>query len=208
MIEIFDYCKRNKGLILIGFVVLVLGGGYFFTHQSQPAVKNELKTEAKVLDKKPQTKNTKDSKSNILVVDVQGAVKTPGVYRLQKGAIVQDALKMAGGVIAAADTKQLNQAKKLTDQMQVYVPVAGEKSGAGNSSATNGNNGSGDKKVVNINTATVEDFKSVSGIGPKKAEKIIAFREKNGEFKQLHDLTKVSGIGEKSLDSLKDQLTV
>lgn len=207
MIEVFDYCKRNRGYILLGLMVLFLGSGYFFTHKEHSEVKNDIKTESPKVDKKPQVKNNKESKSDILIVDVQGAVKTPGVYRLKKGAIVQDALKMAGGAISTADLKQLNQAKRITDQMQVYVPVIGEKGSANNSGAT-GSNGGGDKKVVNINTATVEDFKNVSGIGPKKAEKIIAFREKNGEFKQLHDLTKVSGIGEKSLDSLKDQLTV
>jgi len=111
---------------------------------------------------------------------------------------------MAGGLQQNADTKQINQAQRVTDQMQVYIPYRGE---AAPTATTN--KGSGEKgKVVNINTAKVDDFKDVSGIGPKKAAKIVAFREKNGNFKDLHDLTKVSGIGEKSLNSLKDQLTV
>jgi len=207
MENILDYFKRNKMIILVGLVIIALGTGYYMTQRHQTAtVKNDLKTETKVSAAKKDDKVAKAPKSKVVVVDIQGAVKTPGVYRLQAGAIVQDALKMAGGLIPNADVKQLNQAKKLTDQMQIYVPVIGEK-GSSPSSA-GGSHGGGDKKVVNINSATVDDFKNVSGIGPKKAEKIIAFREKNGEFKQLHDLTKVSGIGEKSLDSLKDQLTV
>ncbi|WP_338214737.1 helix-hairpin-helix domain-containing protein [Companilactobacillus muriivasis] len=207
MENILDYFNRNKMVVLVGLVIIALGTGYYLTqHHQTSTVKNDLKTETKVLAVKKDDKVAKAPKSKIVVVDIQGAVKTPGVYRLQAGAIVQDALKMAGGLIPNADIKQLNQAKKLTDQMQIYIPVVGEK-GSG-PSVGSGNGSGGDKKVVNINTATVDDFKNVSGIGPKKAEKIIAFREKNGEFKQLHDLTKVSGIGEKSLDSLKDQLTV
>lgn len=204
MKEIFDYCKRNKMMIVLGLIIFGLGTGYFLTHKSvsQAPVKNDIKVESKATEKAG--KSSKTAKVSVIVVDIQGAVKTPGVYRLKSGAIVQDALKMAGGLIQTADTKQLNQAKKLTDQMQIYVPVVGEKGNTGSVSSSN----NGDKKVVNINTATVDDFKGVSGIGPKKAEKIIAFREKNGQFQQLHDLTKVSGIGEKSLDSLKDQLTV
>ncbi|MFC6176061.1 helix-hairpin-helix domain-containing protein [Companilactobacillus huachuanensis] len=207
MENILNYLKRNKMLVLLGVVIIALGTGYLVLQGHKTSmVKNDLKTETKVSASKKEEKNPKVTKNKIVVVDIQGAVKTPGVYRLQNGAIVQDALKMAGGAGSNADVKQLNQAKKLTDQMQIYVPVVGEK---GASAAKNGGeNNSGDKKVVNINTATVDDFKGVSGIGPKKAEKIIAFREKNGEFKQLHDLTKVSGIGDKSLDSLKDQLTV
>jgi len=203
MKEILDYVKRNKMLVLIGLVVIILGTGYFMTHQKHPAaaVKNELQTETKVSAAKKEPKTPKITKE--MVVDIQGAVKNPGVYRLHNDAIVQEALKMAGGVLPTADIKQINQAKKLTDQMQIFVPVVGEK---GSGSSTSG--GSEEKKVVNINSATVDDFKDVSGIGPKKAEKIIAFREKNGNFNQLHDLTKVSGIGEKSLESLKDQLTV
>lgn len=88
--------------------------------------------------------------------------------------------------------------------MQLYVSYHGET--APTATASKGSSTEG--KKVNINTAKVDDFKDVTGIGPKKAAKIIAFREKNGNFKELHDLTKVSGIGEKSLDSLKDQLTV
>lgn len=204
MEEFYEQIKQNRMLLSILGVVLLLLGVYYLTHQQRTPIKNEIKTE----QVKPPVKKTREkaklTSSKLLVVDIQGAVKKPGVYRLKDGAIIQTAIQMAGGLDTNADVKQLNQAKKIADQMQIYVPLKGETSGSAPSSDKNQNDG----KVVNINTASVDDFKNVTGIGPKKAAKIIAFREKNGNFKDLHDLTKVSGIGEKSLDSLKDQLTV
>lgn len=201
MERLIDLLKRNKLAIGIISVLIILIGGYFITAKHTPEVKNELKTEQKMPLKKVATE--KSIKNANLVVDVQGAVKVPGVYRVKNGAIVQEVLQMAGGLNDNADVKQINQAKRVVDQMQVYVPTVGEKT---NSTGTGSS--VGESKIVNINSASVDDFKDVTGIGPKKAEKIIEYREKNGDFNELHDLTKVSGIGEKSLESLKDQLTV
>ncbi|KRO00205.1 helix-hairpin-helix domain-containing protein [Companilactobacillus kimchiensis] len=203
METILNYLKKNILSSLVILIVVVATSGYFLMHKtaSTQPVKNELRTEIKPA-KKVATKE-KPAKANVLVVDIQGAVKKSGVYRVKNGAIVQEVLQMAGGLNSNADTKQINQAQRVTDQMQVYVPYQGEKV-----ASTSNKTGNKESKLVNINSATVDDFKDVTGIGPKKAEKIIAFREKNGNFKELHDLTKVSGIGEKSLDTLKDQLTV
>ena len=202
MEEILTYIKQNKLILIVMLLITVAGSGYFLTHQTAQPVKNELRSDNK-MTKKVTPKETKETKSAILAVDVQGAVKNAGVYRVKTGAIVQEVLQMAGGLQSNADIKQINQAQRVTDQMQIYVPINGETPVT--SQATSGGKAKG---KVNINTAKVDDFKDVTGIGPKKAAKIIAFREKNGNFQELHDLTKVSGIGEKSLDSLKDQLTV
>ncbi|WCG34648.1 helix-hairpin-helix domain-containing protein [Companilactobacillus farciminis] len=199
MNEILDYIKQNK-LIVIVLSILVLGvGGYWWTNKT-PAVKNDIKTEIKASPKVPK-KTDSMPKNKLVAVDIQGAVKKPGVYQVKENSLVQTAIQLAGGLADNADTKQINQAKRVSDQMQVYVPVVGSTGAVSTSAPIKG-------EKVNINNAKAEDFKDVTGIGPKKAEKIIAFREKNGNFKSLHDLTKVSGIGEKSLDSLKDQLTV
>ncbi|WP_119318829.1 helix-hairpin-helix domain-containing protein [Companilactobacillus formosensis] len=200
MNDFLDYIKRNKVIVIV-ISVLILGlGGYWWVNRV-PVVKNDIKTEIKA-PKKVSEKKTSAPKNKLVAVDIQGAVKKPGVYQLKENSLVQAAIQLAGGLADNADTKQINQAKRVTDQMQIYVPVIGNN----NSVSANAVPAKGEK--LNINNAKVEDFKNVTGIGPKKAEKIIAFREKNGNFKNLHDLTKVSGIGEKSLDSLKDQLTV
>ncbi|GEO77836.1 competence protein CelA [Companilactobacillus mindensis DSM 14500] len=203
MESFLTYIKQN--VILVGVLVglTILGSVYLLTHQVAAPVKNEIATAKTEPQKSASQKKLPEQK--IFVVDIQGAVNRSGVYRLKNGAIVQEALQMAGGITENADVKQLNQAQRITDQMQIYVPYKGEQI---NSNNKNNQANSKAKKQVNLNTATVDDFKDVSGIGPKKAEKIIAYREKNGNFKELHDLTKVGGFGEKSLDALKEQLTV
>lgn len=200
MNNFLDYIKRNKVIVIV-ISVLILGlGGYWWVNQV-PVVKNDIKTEIKA-PKKVSEKKTSAPKNKLVAVDIQGAVKKPGVYQLKENSLVQAAIQLAGGLADNADTKQINQAKRVTDQMQIYVPVIS------NNNSVSANAVPAKDEKLNINNAKIEDFKNVTGIGPKKAEKIIAFREKNGNFKNLHDLTKVSGIGEKSLDSLKDQLTV
>ncbi|MFD1418229.1 helix-hairpin-helix domain-containing protein [Companilactobacillus keshanensis] len=197
MEKVIKVCRENLAVIVLLF--LLLGFGVWnLTHKAQ--IKSVPVATSTVVQKKTAPKKELTNKG--LVIDIQGAVNNPGVYHLRNGAIVQEAIKLSGGLVENADAKQINQAQKVTDQMQIIVPRVGEPS----SSTSNG--GADIKKQVNINTAKVEDFQSVTGIGPKKAEKIIAFREQNGNFKELKDLTKVSGIGDKTLESLKDQLTV
>lgn len=199
MEEILTYVRSNKLVVLL-LVVLSLGMGFFLWSQ-KPQASPAVKTEQVVKTDKP-ANSTKTAKTNIWVIDIQGAVKNSGVYRVKQGTIVQEALQMAGGLSDNADVKQINQAQRVTDQMQLYVPYKGEK--ISSNAATN----SAKEKVVNINSASVDDFKNVTGVGPKKAEKIVAYREKNGNFNSLHDLTKISGFGEKTVERLKDQLTV
>ena len=101
----------------------------------------------------------------------------------------------------------VNRAILLKDQDKVYIPVKGENSPldttASQTSSTTSNN-SGEK--IHLNSATIADLQKLNGVGQKKAEQIIAYREQNGPFKSVDDLTKVSGIGEKTLAGFKDQL--
>ncbi|CAJ2234365.1 helix-hairpin-helix domain-containing protein [Companilactobacillus paralimentarius] len=207
MEEVYQYVRNKKIVLLTGIVIVVLGGYFFLFHKVTPTSTLEPKQE--LTTQKDETKKSKtDSKAKepqMIVVDVQGAVQKPGVYHVKDKAIIQEVIQTAGGFAANADLKQINQAKRVVDQMQVYIPIKGEKV---TPTSTNSSNDTQNKKIVNINTATVDDFKDVTGIGPKKAEKVIAYREEHGQFKTLHDLTNVSGIGEKSLAKLKDQLTV
>lgn len=213
MDKIIDYLIENK--ILIGLIVILSGFGIYHTFLSgntnsniAPAIKVEQPGSpvSKEDVKETSVKKTEKSEPKEVVVDIQGAVKAPGVYRLKPNSIVQEAIGRAGGFVENADTRTINQAQRVTDQMQIIVPKVGEE--ANTSAPVNTANSGADNKQVNINTATVEDFQQVTGIGPKKAEKIIDFRNQNGNFNSLEDLTKVSGIGDKTLESLRDQLTV
>ena len=151
--------------------------------------------------------NVSASKNGKVTCDLSGAVKNSGIYALKAGARVADLIRAAGGETAEADLSSVNRAILLKDQDKVYIPVKGENSPldttASQPSSTTSNNG-GEK--IHLNSATIADLQKLNGVGQKKAEQIIAYREQNGPFKSVDDLTKVSGIGEKTLAGFKDQL--
>ena len=151
--------------------------------------------------------NISASKNDKVTCDISGAVKNSGIYALKAGARVADLIRAAGGETAEADLSSVNRAILLKDQDKVYIPVKGENSPldttASQPSSTTSNNG-GEK--IHLNSATIADLQKLNGVGQKKAEQIIAYREQNGPFKSVDDLTKVSGIGEKTLAGFKDQL--
>ena len=143
-------------------------------------------------------------------VDIKGAVKRPGVYRLTGGARVDEALHAAGGPLPTADMRQVNLAKELTDQQVLYVPIQGEQVpaelAAGGSTAPSESNDN--KPIVNLNSASKEQLCQISGIGDKKADLILAYRQQHGQFKSVDELNQVSGFGEKTVAKIKDQLSV
>lgn len=146
-------------------------------------------------------------------VDVDGAVVSPGVYRLKDGARVAQAIDAAGGLTAEADVTGLNRASKITDGQKIYVPTVGEQQaaaavdGAESGAATTPGAGSS-SGLVNINTASAAELQTLSGIGPSMAQSIIDERTKNGAFASVDDLMRVSGIGEKKLAKIKDGICV
>lgn len=142
--------------------------------------------------------------STDVFIDVKGAVLKPNVYKLQKGNRVLDAISIAGGFAEDADQTKINLAARVQDEMVIYVPKVGEDANIdGNINTFNEEDGK-----VNINTANEDELLSLSGIGPAKAASIIAYRQENGRFQKVEDLVNVSGIGEKSLEKILDQITV
>lgn len=135
-----------------------------------------------------------------LVIDVEGKVRRPGIVTLPKGSRVVDAIKAAGGVKGKADTASLNMARKVDDGEQILVgvaPVAGAESVAGAPGAK-----------VNLNNATIEQLDELPGVGPVTAKSILDWRTKNGHFSKVEDLLDVKGIGQATLDDLRDLVTV
>lgn len=144
-----------------------------------------------------------------LVVDVKGAVVKPGLYTLAAGARVNDAVKAAGGLTSQADPKSINLAQKLSDEAVVYVASKDENiSVVASTTASSAMSQEGNESKVNLNTATEADLQTISGIGAKRAADIIAYREANGGFKSVDDLNNVSGIGDKTMESIRPYVTV
>jgi competence protein ComEA helix-hairpin-helix repeat region len=149
-----------------------------------------------------------------VIVDLKGAVRKPGIYRMNAGERVSDAVARAGGLTGKADENKINLAQKVVDEMVIFVPEKGEKIPAEISSASAGSSqkpvseATGGGGQININTADEQALQHLTGIGPAKAKAIIQYREQHGPFKSVDDLNGVSGIGDKSLEKIRPDATV
>ena len=158
-----------------------------------------------------QTEAQADDSSAKIYVHVAGEVKNPGMVELESDERVAVAIEKAGGATENAQLDSINLAKKCEDGEQISVPskVSTETSGVSSAETADATTSStSNNGKVNINTADASGLQQISGIGPSKAQKIITYREQNGKFKSVEDLTNVSGIGEKTLASIKDQICV
>jgi competence protein ComEA len=137
-----------------------------------------------------------------VVVDVTGAVRKPGVYRMPAGSRVNDAVKRAGGATGKAATDSINLAARLADGQQVVVPEAVP--GGGGAVATVG--AAEEDAPISLSTATAAELDMIDGIGPVTAEDIIDFREEHGGLSSVDQLDQISGIGPATMEALRERL--
>ncbi|WP_168157263.1 helix-hairpin-helix domain-containing protein [Sporosarcina ureilytica] len=152
--------------------------------------------------------NRIESVPSILVVDVKGAVLRPGVYTLEEGDRLIDAINAAGGYLPEADARLVNLALKLTDELLVYIPTEGEELLESEAIVSLIDSSAVDDDTINLNTATEIELMTISGIGPAKAQSIIQYREENGPFQSPEELMNISGIGQKTFEKLQHQIKV
>ena len=138
---------------------------------------------------------------SLVVVDVVGAVRRPGLYRLAEGDRIADAVRRAGGGTAKADLSLINLAAPLADGQQIVVPRRGAATAAAGSAAAAPGAAAG---PVHLNTATLEQLDSLPGVGPVTAQKILDYRQKHGSFSSVDELDAVPGIGPARMDQLAD----
>lgn len=180
---------------------------------------NISKSEETIIEK---VENDEVENIEYIYVDIKGSIKEPGVYKINKGSIVNDVINLSGGLTKDANTRFINLSKRLNDgdaiviysnkeindamksnQIIVETPCVCEKVKNDVCIEENINN---DK--ININTASLEELMSLSGIGESKAKSIIEYRDNNGGFKTIDELTKVSGISETIFSKIKENITV
>lgn len=188
-----------QGLIIIGLV---------FSNQKSAQTENtdewllEMQSESESIFQEPE-----EQEPVFWVVDVKGAVTNPGIYEVAKNMRVQNAIDLAGGLLQNAETRHINFAQHVTDQMLLYIPVVGEEIVDIPYTHPNSPVEEGTSKI-NINTATDLELQALPGIGEKKALQIINYRTENGSFSTIEELMEVSGIGQKTFDTLKESITV
>ena len=139
-----------------------------------------------------------------VVVDVVGAVRQPGLYRLPHDSRIADAIARAGGASRKADLAQVNLAAPLADGEQVVVPRRGTAGAAPAAGAGTAGASATPSSPVQLSTATLEQLDSLPGVGPVTAQKILDYRTKHGAFSSVDELDAVPGIGPKRLEQLRD----
>ena len=219
---------QHRKIIVILVIVILAGGGFWMLKYLQPSLflgEPDLVVETEATPP-PRPQPTPTPKSEV-AVHVTGAVKSPGVYYLSAGARVHEAIERAGGTTDQADIHSLNLAAKIRDEQQIDVPMIRQipdvKQAAPISSqeytiptspdlsvtpqpSTSRSTPSGGSRI-NINTATSQELQTLRGIGPALAGRIVEYRQTVGRFSTVDDLTNVKGIGEKTLEKIRDRIT-
>ncbi len=203
-----------KGIMkskVIKYVVIVilfaLCGGYYYIRQSPaegwkiPSESVECELEDDLTEPTDGVTDTPRDEGQKIIVHVCGAVATPGVYELREDARVYEAISLAGGVTKDAAGERLNQALQLTDGQQLYVPYIYEDSSAVGEENTA-------EQGININTATKQELMTLPGIGESKAQAIVDYREKQGRFSSIEELTKISGIKNGVYEKIKELVRI
>ncbi|MBU2595639.1 ComEA family DNA-binding protein [Patescibacteria group bacterium] len=182
-----DFIYKHKtiiGIILVIIIALGAGSIIYSTEKS----KDNLKISEEKIE---------------LSIDIEGAVKNPGVYTMKNGSLIQDAINIAGGLLETADNellaKDVNRAELLKNNQKIIIPfkpqptpeVAGETIAG----------------KININTATLEQLDTLPGIGPVYGQRIIDYRKKKS-FSSLEEIMEIQGIGEKTFEKFKDLITI
>ena len=142
----------------------------------------------------------------VLFVDIGGAVGNPGVYEVAKDTRLFEVIEMAGGLTEDADADRVNRASFVEDGQKIIIPEKGSETAGDLTSASAAPADSGNG-LININTATADELKTLSGIGDVTAEKIIEYRSSKS-FKSKEDIMSVDGIGSKTYEKIKDRITV
>lgn len=211
--KIYDIFKENK-VVLVILIFSIL----YFLFQNQPETVSFLSESGEtIMDEALLTMSTTETteittQETIIYVDIKGEVREPGVYQLSNGARVMDAIESAGGLTNEADEDQLNLALLLSDQMVIVVPninqTLEEEFSLVNHFANEITEEPHNDLKININVADVAELTLLPGIGEKKAQAIIDYREEYGSYQTIEDLMNVSGIGQKTFDKLSSMISV
>lgn len=181
------------GALFLGLFVLALGAGlYFFRGNSSPE-------DIKIIS----GASPSSAQAQAIVVDVGGAVNSPGLYKLSTDARVADAVSAAGGLSNDVDSKQVNLAAKVNDGQKVYIQKVGESAGSGVSTTTGQVAGVSTGGLVNINSASSAELDTLPGIGPATASKIIASRP----YSSLNDLVLKKAVSSSVFEKIKDKIS-
>ncbi len=228
MIIITFHYRYRKQLIIGGVVLSIIVLITILLFKNSPKIKKSQ--DSSIVKKTSSIKKTSPEKENIVEykIDIKGEVLNPGIYTMKSSSRVIDCIEKAGGLTENANTTVINLSKKITDEMVIIIYSNAEVASfketkkieeqvqekcrqKDETSLKNDACITPDTKtttsLVSINTATVEELSTLSGIGETKAKQIIEYRTQNGLFKTIEDIKEVPGIGENIFAQIKDSIT-
>lgn len=186
----------KKIYIIIGVVFVAITGTYYLMN-NQNQTNDDIYLEENVLEEDVEVESK-------IKIHITGEVLQAGLYEIDAGARIDDAIRCAGGITENADLNKVNLAYEISDGEKIYIPSIFDEEDEYNISSGMENAG----RKININKATAQELQNINGVGPALAEKIVAYREENGKFSTIEDLKNVSGIGDKKFETMKDNIAV
>lgn len=197
--------NKNSGrnLVIAAISVLIISCfGYILLKYQKDPIRVTMKAGNNIQTKLSTVIRAEEIQEEKMInVHIKGHVANPGVIVLKEGQILNDAILLAGGTLDTADLDAINLAAPLKNGQAVYIPAKGE-----SSSSTLSEPKSNGK--ININIAGREELTKLPGVGPVTAEQIINYRIQNNGFQSIEEIMKVTGIGEKRFDKIKDMITL
>ena len=193
--------SRAELIALVAVVGVTVAGAGFWYVRSLPAPVQVRSGPSGTLVAAP---TASASPATVILVDVAGWVRRPGVYEFAEGARVIDAIDAAGGARPGAVLSSLNLAAPLVDGTQVLVPKESQSA----PTTETGTGTSGAMGLVNVNSATNAELETLPGIGEVIAQAIVDHRTENGPFTSVEQLVDVSGIGDATLENIRELVTV
>lgn len=195
-----DWRKYKSQILVIATILGLIIYGRFVKSQENSIIETPTMTTADVTDK-PEDKNS------VLMCHITGEVNQPGVYEFQEGSRLKDIVALAGGLTENAYTDELNLSMRITDEMKIKIRNIHEIDTKEVSNSDTGSLDAPNQNLININTAEKSQLMELQGIGEKKAEQIIEIRQQ-APFQKVEDLMNVPGIGPKTFENLKNDITV
>ncbi len=200
--------KKKIKLVGTFIIIIFLAGSYYFDGAGSNTRKIQ-KQESTGLMLESNSASVREKENNKIIIYITGEIKNPGVYQIAPADRLINLVELAGGFTRAADKEKINLASPLIDGEKIEIPPKKSKSEIEfiEQYGENESSNISDSKI-NINRADQKELEKITGVGPGKAENIIDYRDKNGFFSSFNQLLDVSGIGEKTLEKIKDEISL
>lgn len=204
--------SKQKKIIIVAGALVVCIFVYYMTTINKEYDYSSVNEAVEV--SKEESKETEETEEKEIIIHITGAVQTEGIVKIKEGDRIKDAIENAGGLASDADLTEVNLAYVLKDGQKIYIPRNADTEEEIIISDQNGDSVIVDTEIettstkVNINTATLAELQTLSGIGAGTAQKIIEYRQLNGRYSAIEDIKNVSGIGNAKYESIKEYICV